>query len=111
MKMIKAACVVLALMGSLQIRAELRMVELAIETSLDRTVLPSGPNSTLVVTPCGGCEAMALPATARSRYFLGREQVSLTEFKRRLETRPKAMLVVLYRKDSREISRIIARAN
>jgi hypothetical protein len=51
-----------------------------------------------------------LPASARSRYFVGTEQVTLAELKRQLMNRPSAMLLILYRKDSRELSRVIASA-
>jgi hypothetical protein len=99
-----------AISTSTALFAQLKAVELAVETRADATVLPSGPASTLVVTPCTGCQQLSLPASERSRYFVGHELVSLTEFKRRLESRPTAMLVVFYLKESHELSRIVASA-
>lgn len=90
--------------------AGLRVIELAIETGADATVLPSGPLSSLVVTPCGGCPPLSLPTTAQSRYFIGEQEVSLEDLKRRVAGQPTTMLVILYRKDSRELTRVIASA-
>jgi hypothetical protein len=90
--------------------AQLKAIELSVESRADSAVLPSGPSSTLVVTPCPGCKQLSLPASERSRYFVGHELVSLTEFKRRLADRPTAMLVIFYLKDSRELSRVVASA-
>jgi hypothetical protein len=90
--------------------AEMKAIELAVETHANAALLPSGPASSLVVTPCKGCSPLTLPATANTRYFVGRELVSLEELKRRLAGRPTAMLTVLYLKDSRELSRVIASA-
>ena len=100
--------VALAIAASANAVAQLKAIELAVETRADSAVLPSGPSSTLVVTPCTGCQQLSLPASDRSRYFVGPEQVSLTELKRRLANRPSAMLVIFYFKDSRELSRVVA---
>ena len=100
----------LASSGAPPASAQLEAIELAIETRADAAVLPSGPSSTLVVTPCAGCKPLSLPASARSRYFIGKEPVSLEELKRRVEGRPATLLVIFYRKDSRELSRVIASA-
>jgi hypothetical protein len=90
--------------------ADLKVIELAIETRADTAVLPSGPASSLVVTPCTGCPPLSLASSARSRYFLGREQVSLDALKQRLASQPATMLLITYRKDTREITRIVATA-
>ncbi len=90
--------------------AELKVIEQAIETRADAAVLPSGPLSALVITPCTGCPPLSLASSARSRYFLGREQVSLDTLKQRLVNRPTTMLLITYRKDTRELTRIIANA-
>jgi hypothetical protein len=89
---------------------ELKAIELSVETRADAALLPSGPGSSLVVTPCAGCAPLSLPSTSSTRYFIGRELVTLAELKQRLASRPTAMLVILYRKESRELSRVIASA-
>lgn len=106
----RLAFVLLALGASLNATAQLKAVELAVETPASTALLPSGPASMLVVTPCTGCKPLSLPASARSRYYIGKEQVTLTELKKQLLNRPSAMLLILYRKDSRELSRVIASA-
>lgn len=107
---LRLAFAALATGATLQASAQLRAFELAVEAPANTAVLPSGPASTLVVTPCTGCKPLSLPASARSRYFVGNEQVTLTELKRQLATRPKAMLLIFYRKESRELSRVVASA-
>lgn len=106
----RASIAALAIVLSYQAVAQLKAIELAVETRADATVLPSGPSSTLIVTPCSGCKPLSLPASARTRYFVGKEPLSLPEFKRRLAIRPTAMLVVFYLKESKELSRIVASA-
>jgi hypothetical protein len=100
----------LAIGAASPVLAQLKAIELAVEARADAAVLPSGPASTLVVTPCTGCNQLSLPASERSRYFVGQELVSLSEFKRRLANRPTAMLVIFYLKESHELSRIVASA-
>ena len=109
-RLTRALIAALAIGMSCPLFAQLKAIELAVETRVNSTVLPSGPSSTLVVTPCAGCKPLALPASERSRYFLGRESVSLTEFKRQLTNRPNAMLVIFYRKETNELSRVVASA-
>ncbi len=92
------------------VEAELKVIEQAIETRADAALLPAGPLSALVVTPCTGCPPLSLISSAQSRYFLGREPVSLDAFKQRLANRPTTMLLITYRKDTRELTRIIATA-
>jgi len=106
----RALLVMLAAGMSSQAFAQLKAIELAVEARADSAVLPSGPSSTLVVTPCTGCKPLALPASERSRYFVGQELVSLTEFRRQMATRPTAMLVIFYRKETNELSRVVASA-
>lgn len=90
--------------------AQLRVVELAVESTGAGVVLPSGPGSTLVLTPCTGCSPMSLSATPATRYAIGGVPVSLPELRRWLRTHRNADVVVLYTRDSNTLTRVLASA-
>jgi len=82
--------------------------EHAVETSSDAVVLPSGPDSALVVTPCAGCAPVSIPATAKSVYLLKNTPVTLAEFKLALTGKRDIMMTVLRSTKTGELTRIIA---
>jgi hypothetical protein len=87
-------------------------VELAIETQADELLLPGSAPGNVVVTRCtvSGCAPVTLLATDRSRFFLGKSQISLEALRRELAGRPAAGVVVLYDGKSREVMRILTSA-
>ena len=68
-------------------------VENAVETSSVAIVLPSGPGSALIATPCAGCTPVLARATAATAYFLHKQRVSLPEFKAALAGKTVAVTV------------------
>lgn len=85
-----------------------KIVELAIETTRDEVVLPSGPASTLVVTPCRGCRPLALTASATTHYSIDGGKVSLAELRKWLGRQREADIVVLYTRGTRALTRVLA---
>src|SRR4051794_1554457 len=67
--------------------------EEAIEAGSAAVVLPSGPGSALVVTPCIGCKPVLARANAATTYFLHKRQVSLAELKAALTGKTVAVTV------------------
>ena len=82
-------------------------IEEAIEAGSMALVLPSGPGSALVVTPCTGCKPILARATAATTYFLHKRQVSLAEFKAALSGKTVAVTVFRSTKDG-ALTRVIA---
>lgn len=82
--------------------------ERAIEATISGVVLPSGPGSTLVVTPCAGCKPLSLPATASTTYFLKRQQVSLADLKKALAGKTDVYLSVFQSTKTGALTRVVA---
>lgn len=108
-----AAAAVLALLPGSQAAAApgsgpVQIVELAVEVAKDALVLPSGPGSTLVVTPCTGCRPLSLMASATTLYSIGGTEVSLAELRTWLRHQRDADFVILYARDTRTLTRVLA---
>lgn len=90
--------------------AQLRIVELAVESSARAIVLPSGPGSTLVLAPCKACRPLSLVATAATRYAIGGSQVPLAQLREWLAAHRSAGVVVLYARGTNTLTRVLATA-
>jgi hypothetical protein len=82
--------------------------ERAIEATSASLVLPSGPGSMLVVTPCGGCTPMSLLASASTVYFLKRQQVGLAQFRAALAGKSDIYVSVFQSTRTGELTRLVA---
>lgn len=89
----------------------LGIVELAIEASQDSIVLPTGPGSTLVVTPCRACRPISLVADARTAYLIGDQAVTLAELRRWLGTRRGVAIAVFYARGTTTLTRVVVPAH
>lgn len=104
----RAILAALAALSAGSALAEIRALELAVETTAGAIVLPSAPPSSVALTPCKGCSPMLVRTTERSRYFLNGEAVSLQTLKRALQARPNAFVVVIYDRKTGELRRLRA---
>lgn len=84
-----------------------RAIEAAIETTANRVVLPTGGIGKLDVRRCQACVPVALLAGTASRYFLGPKAVGFEELQTSLATNPRALVVVMYRPDTAELTRLV----
>src|SRR5262245_58717101 len=82
--------------------------ERATEATISSVVLPSGPGSTLIVTPCAGCKPLSLPASASTTYFLKRQQVSLAELKSALTGKTDVYLSIFQSTKTGALTKIVA---
>jgi hypothetical protein len=82
--------------------------DLALEVAAGSIVLPSGPNSTAVFAPCGGCAPKSFPATADTVYRLRRMPVTVTDLKAAITARPDLILTVVYSVQSGQLVSITA---
>ena len=86
----------------------LRAVELAVETSTRDITLPAGEAGSISVTPCSGCKPLVLFTGARTRYFLGAQELPVADLRRALAGRTDASLVLLYGRGTSHFTRVIA---
>ncbi|MFO7275950.1 MAG: hypothetical protein DIU56_002855 [Pseudomonadota bacterium] len=86
--------------------AELRATHDSVEARAADVMLPSGPLSTLVVTPCRGCSPMSLLATGRTQYLVGRQPATLEELRHEVRRRPDSVVVVIWNRQTRELFRV-----
>jgi hypothetical protein len=88
----------------------LRAIEQAIEARAEQVLLPSGPLSSLTVTPCMGCPPRSFLATAGTLYIVNGEQSTLEALRRVLVANPLTAVAVFYDTDRRELTRVVVRA-
>ena len=79
-----------------------------IEATSGSIVLPSGPSSALVVTPCAGCPPKSVTATAATTYFLKRQAVTLAQLKAALEGKPDVYVSIFQSTSTGELTRVVA---
>jgi hypothetical protein len=82
--------------------------ERAIEATSGSLVLPEGPGSTLLVTPCPGCVPKSMSATATTTYYLKRQQVLLPELKTALAGKPDVYVSVFQSTKTGALTRVVA---
>jgi len=87
--------------------AESRALELGYEASPSTVRMPDSVTGELTMQACATCKVVRLRANAATRYVIGGLEVSLAEMTSYLKSNPKASLVVMQRKDTTELSRLV----
>ncbi len=72
-------------------------------------ILPSSDAGNLIVRPCDGCHRVVLLVTARSKAFIGKEQVTFLELKKKAASANKIMYV-FYTIDEKIVTRVVLRS-
>jgi hypothetical protein len=83
-------------------------VEQAVETSAGQLALPGSGIGAMSLQPCARCRPVSLLAGSSTRWIVGGQALPFADFSRLVALRPAAPVVVLYRKGSGEITRVIA---
>ena len=84
--------------------------EAAIESSTEIVNLPSSVPTTLDFTPCSTCRLVRLRLDESSRFFVGRQQVTLGDLRRYAQRGPTG-LDIFFSENTRVVTRIILRTN
>lgn len=84
-----------------------RLLELGYETSPRSVRLPESATGELTMQSCATCKVLRLRATAATRYVIGGQPVTLVEMTEYLRDHQDANLVVMQRKDTTELSRLV----
>ena len=87
--------------------AQMRVLELGHEVSPSLVSLPSSETGELTMKRCTGCPTLRLRASARTKYVIGQQQVSLAEFKRYVAQSEPTMFVVMQRNHTTDLARIL----
>lgn len=102
----------LGLLGALfisQAFSQVTILEEAIESSVKEVLLPTSTSGTLVFRDCEPrCAVRSLRLNASSKFILGDAEVSLQELAAFAASDEDALLLVLYKKDSDLVTRLIA---
>lgn len=84
----------------------MKVREQAIETSTRETSLPGTQDGSMIVKTCASCAPLVLRLTPQSRYRVGRDEVSFTEFAAELNGASRD-LYVFYDATTRTITRLV----
>lgn len=87
---------------------EIRVTELAIETSGGEVLFPDAGLGNVVVTPCSRCRPVALLATSRTAWFAGEQRIRFNDLRTALVRKPSMQLVLFYDSRTLEMSRVLA---
>ncbi len=87
-------------MGGVKIR------EQAFETSASQIRLPTSEVGELTLQTCPTCRAMHLRASAKTRYQIGQQRVSLADLTQFIAKNPSVSLVVMQLNGTNDLSRI-----
>ena len=81
----------------------------AYEVFSKNVILPSDNVGNLILRQCSGCDAVVLRVNAGSKAFIGKEQVTFLELKKKAASANKTMYV-FYTIDEKVVTRVVLRA-
>jgi hypothetical protein len=96
----------LALATALPAKAQMKALEQGIEASASTIALPAKENGQLEVRACTECPLVTLQATSATRYFVGRQSLTLAEFAAYLREHPQVSLTVFSAQNTRNLARV-----
>jgi len=83
----------------------LKTVEECVESGTDLVALPGTASGPILARECRGCTSVRLEFDGRTRYFIGKQQVSYAQL-REAAARGDLRLYVFYRPDTRTLTRL-----
>jgi hypothetical protein len=83
----------------------LKTVEECLESGTDLVTLPGVAGGSILARECRGCTSVRLEFDGRTRYFIGKEQVSYAQL-REAAAREGLRLYVFYQPDTRTLTRL-----
>jgi hypothetical protein len=100
-----AALVALAFAASTNAAPAFKAIEECLESGTLEVSLPGTAGGTLSANPCEGCPVLRLRFDAKTRYFIGKEQVSYTKL-REAAAKGDQRLDIFYEPNSRTLNRL-----
>ncbi|HKW84886.1 MAG TPA: hypothetical protein VJN68_14135 [Burkholderiaceae bacterium] len=87
--------------------ATVKVIELGHEAEPRMIRMPDRDNGELSLQTCASCKVLRLRATAETLYVIGGQPVTLKEMSKYLQSNPEANVVVMQRKDTATLSRVV----
>ena len=87
--------------------ATVKVLELGHEADPRMIRMPDRDNGELSLQICATCKVLRLRATAETVYVIGGQQVTLKDMSKYLQNNPEANVVVMQRKDTATLTRVI----
>lgn len=84
-----------------------RSAEQAVESSTALVTLPGAVPATISVTGCAECKAVLLRVTDKTRFFVGKQAVSLKQLRQFISGSATVGLYVFFESTSRTVTRIV----
>ena len=100
------AALALAILASGNAAAYLETVSEAIESSTRDVSIPSSKTGRMIVRKCSTCPTLTLRFTEGTRFYIGKQQVELQDF-RKFANSGAHGLTIVYAAASSEISRMV----
>jgi hypothetical protein len=101
-----ALAAVLLLLAAQTALGKPRAKELGYEAASSMVRLPASEDGELTFQACTTCKVLRLRATAKTRYVIGEERVSLAELTKYLSSHPDSGMLVAQLNGTFELSRI-----
>jgi hypothetical protein len=100
-----AAAAGLLLAAAAAAQPPLRTIEECLESGTELVTLPGVAGGSILARECRGCTSVRLEFDGRTRYFIGKEQVSYARL-REAAAREGLRLYVFYQPDTRTLTRL-----
>lgn len=101
-----AALAVVSLAATGHAQHIMNSVEEGLESEARLTMLPAGGIGTLVARSCTTCEEISLTLSAVAEFRVAGEPVTFRDFQDAATRNPSAMLMVFYRIEDRQVTRL-----
>lgn len=98
---------VLSVGAMLPAGAAVKVLELGHEADPSMIRMPDRENGELTLQICSTCKALRMRASVRTAYLIGDAPVTLKEMTKYLQGNPDANVVVMQRKDTGELTRVV----
>jgi hypothetical protein len=90
--------------------SDLRSPDAAIETSTQRVTIPKTVGGAVSARGCSSCQYLTLSVADGTRYFVGRQELSVDQYHKAVADGRKRQLTITYNQQTREITRVVLRA-
>jgi hypothetical protein len=87
--------------------AAVKVLELGHEADSRMIRMPDRENGELTLQICATCKVLRLRATVETIYLIGGQPVTLKDMSKYLQSNPDANVVVMQRKDTSTLSRVV----
>lgn len=103
-----AIAALIAIAAPAHAQLKMRVIEQAVESNTEIVSVPATLPGSLNFKPCGACGYVTLSVDSTSRFFVGKQQVTLADL-HRYANRGSSRLDVFFDSDTQRVTRLILR--